>query len=109
MRATAGGDGVILEAFKPGTGAADTYSIIGYEDSIGAPARRLAAGQPRRRGGHRRPVLSGVARRLARCAARLYDRPRRHWSAPIPRIGDAEPMRAETETLVDEIKQAIAC
>lgn len=28
-----GGDGSILEAFKPGTGPSDTYSIIGFQDN----------------------------------------------------------------------------
>ena len=28
---------MILEAFKPGTGPPDTYSIIGYVDQIGQP------------------------------------------------------------------------
>ncbi|WP_421726767.1 penicillin-binding protein 1A [Bauldia sp.] len=31
------GGGVLLEAFKPGTGPPDTYSIIGYTDSFGQP------------------------------------------------------------------------
>lgn len=31
------GGGVLLEAFKPGTGPPDTYSIIGYTDSFGEP------------------------------------------------------------------------
>jgi penicillin-binding protein 1A len=31
------GAGVILEAFKPGTGPPDTYSIIGYTDASGRP------------------------------------------------------------------------
>ena len=37
LRAQAGDDGVILEAFKPGTGPPDTYSIIGYTDTMGRP------------------------------------------------------------------------
>ncbi len=32
MRATESGPGVIMEAFKPGTGPADSYSVIGMED-----------------------------------------------------------------------------
>jgi penicillin-binding protein 1A len=51
LRASAGGDGVILEAFKPGTAPPSTYSIIGYQDSIGVPVnvspeadRAVAAG-----------------------------------------------------------------
>lgn len=31
------GAGIILEAFKPGTGPPDTYSIIGYTDASGRP------------------------------------------------------------------------
>ena len=38
MRANAGAPGTILEAFKPGTGPPDTYSIIGQSDSYGDPA-----------------------------------------------------------------------
>ena len=37
LHANAGGPGVILEAFKPGTGPPDTYSIIGYSDQAGRP------------------------------------------------------------------------
>jgi penicillin-binding protein 1A len=37
LRAQGGGD-VILEAFKPGTAPPSTYSIIGYQDSMGIPA-----------------------------------------------------------------------
>jgi penicillin-binding protein 1A len=39
MRAEGGGPDVIIEAFKPGTGPADTYSVIGMGDEmdIGAP------------------------------------------------------------------------
>jgi penicillin-binding protein 1A len=37
LRAQAGGDNVILEAFKPGTAPPTTYSIIGYQDSMGIP------------------------------------------------------------------------
>jgi penicillin-binding protein 1A len=37
LHANAGGPGVILEAFKPGTGPPDTYSIIGYSDQFGRP------------------------------------------------------------------------
>lgn len=34
MRATAGAPGAIMEAFKPGTGPSDTYSVIGMEDLV---------------------------------------------------------------------------
>ncbi len=37
MLARGEGAGVILEAFKPGTGPPDTYSIIGYTDASGRP------------------------------------------------------------------------
>jgi penicillin-binding protein 1A len=37
LRAQPGDAGVILEAFKPGTGPPDTYSIIGYTDAMGRP------------------------------------------------------------------------
>jgi penicillin-binding protein 1A len=30
-----GGQGTIIEAFKPGTGPADFYSVIGYDDALG--------------------------------------------------------------------------
>ena len=42
-----GGPNVILEAFKPGTGPPDTYSVIGYTDANGNPVRR--SGKQRRR------------------------------------------------------------
>jgi penicillin-binding protein 1A len=37
LRAQGGGEGVILEAFKPGTAPPSNYSIIGYQDSMGLP------------------------------------------------------------------------
>jgi penicillin-binding protein 1A len=37
LRAQAGADGTILEAFKPGTAPPDSYSIIGYTDAEGRP------------------------------------------------------------------------
>ena len=37
LRANPGDPGTILEAFKPGTGPPDTYSIIGYTDTMGRP------------------------------------------------------------------------
>ena len=37
LTAQPGQDGVILEAFKPGTAPPDTYSIIGYTDTMGRP------------------------------------------------------------------------
>jgi len=37
LRAEADDPNTILEAFKPGTGPPDTYSIIGYTDAMGRP------------------------------------------------------------------------
>ena len=37
LHTNASGPGVLLEAFKPGTGPPDTYSVIGYTDSLGNP------------------------------------------------------------------------
>src|SRR5918997_855657 len=37
LRANGSGEGVILEAFKPGTAPPSTYSIIGYQDTMGQP------------------------------------------------------------------------
>ena len=37
LHTTANGPNTILEAFKPGTGPPDTYSVIGYTDSAGRP------------------------------------------------------------------------
>jgi penicillin-binding protein 1A len=37
LRAQAGDPDVILEAFKPGTSPPSTYSIIGYQDTMGIP------------------------------------------------------------------------
>jgi penicillin-binding protein 1A len=37
LTAQAGAAGTILEAFKPGTGPPDTYSIIGFTDASGRP------------------------------------------------------------------------
>ncbi|MYZ47186.1 penicillin-binding protein 1A [Rhizobiales bacterium L72] len=38
MQTAGKGNGVILEAFKPGTAPPTSYSIIGYQDSMGRPA-----------------------------------------------------------------------
>jgi penicillin-binding protein 1A len=40
MRAEGGGPDVIMEAFKPGTGPADTYSVIGMGDEVDINAPR---------------------------------------------------------------------
>ena len=37
LRASAGGSGVILEAFKPGTLPPDSYSVIGFTEDMGRP------------------------------------------------------------------------
>jgi penicillin-binding protein 1A len=37
LRASGSGEGIILEAFKPGTSPPSDYSIIGYQDSMGLP------------------------------------------------------------------------
>ena len=37
LRASASGEGVILEAFKPGTAPPDSYSIIGFTEDMGRP------------------------------------------------------------------------
>jgi penicillin-binding protein 1A len=37
LRAQGSGEGVILEAFKPGTAPPSSYSIIGYQDQMGIP------------------------------------------------------------------------
>lgn len=37
LKAQAGDEGVIMEAFKPGTAPPDSYSIIGYTDAEGRP------------------------------------------------------------------------
>ncbi len=37
LRASASGQGVILEAFKPGTAPPDSYSIIGFTEDMGRP------------------------------------------------------------------------
>jgi penicillin-binding protein 1A len=56
LRAEAGGQGVILEAFKPGTEPPSGRSIVGYQGSMGTPvqvqssAQQPAPAQERRRG-----------------------------------------------------------
>ncbi|MFN7165937.1 MAG: penicillin-binding protein 1A [Pannonibacter sp.] len=37
LRAVAGVEDTILEAFKPGTAPPDTYSVIGFQDEMGVP------------------------------------------------------------------------
>jgi penicillin-binding protein 1A len=37
LRAQPGAEGVILEAFKPGTAPPSTYSVIGYQDTMSLP------------------------------------------------------------------------
>ncbi len=51
LRAQAGGENVILEAFKPGTGPPDTYSIIGFDEggtgeAVTPDAARAVLGSP---------------------------------------------------------------
>ncbi|MCC5779689.1 penicillin-binding protein 1A [Nitratireductor sp. B36] len=48
MRAQAGQPGVIMEAFKPGTGPADSYWVIGMEDLEGAGTPRVISPQANR-------------------------------------------------------------
>ncbi len=48
MRAQAGQPGVIMEAFKPGTGPADSYWVIGMEDLEGAGGPRVISPQANR-------------------------------------------------------------
>nr|WP_321456854.1 penicillin-binding protein 1A [uncultured Cohaesibacter sp.] len=45
LRASAQGDGVILEAFKPGTLPPDSYSVIGFSDDMGRPVTAEEAEQ----------------------------------------------------------------
>ena len=61
MRATTGDPGTIIEAFKPGTGPADSYWVIGMgaDGSNAAGGRAVAAGQPGHPGRRRRPLLTG--------------------------------------------------
>ena len=76
LRAQGSGEGVILEAFKPGTAPPSTYSIIGYQDSMGSPLTRLAGGRPGRCHRNRRPLLSP-----------LHGRRRSAWrAARVPRL-----------------------
>jgi penicillin-binding protein 1A len=46
MRASGKGDGYILEAFKPGTGPADSYSVIGMDNIAVQPERKVKAISP---------------------------------------------------------------
>ena len=45
LRASAQSDGVILEAFKPGTLPPDSYSVIGFTDDMGRPVTAEEAEQ----------------------------------------------------------------
>ena len=112
MRAGPGTERAILEAFKPGTAPPDSYSVIGVGDGEGGGgppavpgAGRLARRRPRGALGHRRAVLTRLDARLRRRGWRRYiphtdiDTPlRRHWNMI---------MRAETQNLVEEIKQSV--
>ena len=114
MRAGEGEPGTIMEAFKPGTGPADSYWVIGMDDgAAGSPAARSRR-RPTRRSSRAAAAFTEPRRRARRQRGRpsLYSRGRASlWSAPpIPRIsaGSEQRMRAEIENLVDEIKQAIS-
>lgn len=48
MHAQAGQPGVIMEAFKPGTGPADSYWVIGMEDLEGAGRAKAISPQANR-------------------------------------------------------------
>ena len=43
LRASANSEGVIMEAFKPGTMPPDSYSVIGYTDEMGRPVTNQEA------------------------------------------------------------------
>ena len=120
MRASEGDAGTIIEAFKPGTGPADSYWVIGMgadgsNGAGGALSPQANRGHPGRR---RRPLLSR-SRAVDRWAG--LRRPA-HFAlqaaapslciAPIQpttsTTGQNQPaMRAETQNIVDEIRQAI--
>ena len=62
MRASDGDAGTIMEAFKPGTGPADSYSVIGMATTAASAAgerdcRRRPTGPST---GRRRPVLTSA-------------------------------------------------
>ena len=111
-----------MEAFKPGTGPADSYWVIG----MATKRQRLAQirksrpqAKPRDPDRRRRPVLTvrqqdGRAGTVCRISvSALYShRPRpyviRADSNPQPKDAEIPAMRAEIEKIVDEIKQAIS-
>ncbi len=61
MRANEGEGGTIIEAFKPGTGPADSYWVIGMGDETSATGRgAVAAGFEGHHGRRRRPLLTAL-------------------------------------------------
>ena len=89
MRANEGEPGTIMEAFKPGTGPADSYWVIGM-DAGGELGESLSPHANRRHPGRRRralltPISSiGPSRPLAvRCSSSLGSRDGRTSGSPF--------------------------
>ncbi len=67
MQANEGEPGAIMEAFKPGTGPADSYWVIGWRrNRQPEPRGDLAASQQGDPVGRRRPLLTQQSRRNGR-------------------------------------------
>ena len=112
MRAGPGDEKVILEAFKPGTAPPDSYSVVGYGDGDGggwptaAPGASACRPMPTARcapapAGCTEPDRSRLHRRARDVTSPSANSNRRvsgHWN---------EIMRAETQSLVEEIKQSV--
>ena len=107
MRATAGDNRVILEAFKPGTAPPDSYSVIRTE----LLQRKAAAGPPEaeravpRR--HKRLVLDRRQRFVRRCN-RLHRRPEQDYARgnDVHRCGDQAVRRAAEEASLTSTRPA---
>ena len=107
MQASEGEAGTIMEAFKPGTGPADSYWVIGM-DELGAGAIRrgnLAAGQPGDHAGQRRPVLTSTQARLAAAAMRPCCFTGRGRPTYVPRRSISGNLKEHSDDMRTEIRE----
>ena len=117
MQASEGEAGTIMEAFKPGTGPADSYWVIGMDELAQASPARRSRRRPTRRSARAAAACTDLTRSLiggpqavahfALQAGTPPYVPRRSHSAPSRQDHKTAHAR-ETEKLVDEIKQAIS-
>ncbi len=110
MAAAEGDPNTIIEAFKPGTGPADSFSVIGM-DSTMAPEEILKTSPQANQAVSPAPAAcsNAIPRPVAAACRSLHPRPASLFTGTAQdRTQRSRTMRAEIENVVDEIKQAIS-